>query len=112
MSKPKYLDLVPECVGDAYLMVGYPAHEMATLAFAYHGEGPAPNTWKWWLAADDGDQFEFAGQPDLDDMPVDDLILIRRARDGLRELIPEAWREEAMRYEPWRRPPSSVPKTS
>jgi len=100
MSKPKYEDLAPESVGDAYLMIGYPAHEMATIAFAYQGPAREPGIWKWWLSADDGDQFEFAGQPDLNEMPIDDLILLRRVRDGLLEHIPSEWRETASRYTP------------
>ncbi len=110
MAKTKYADVEPHDVGDAYLLIGYPAHEMATVAFAYHGPTHQdPRRWMWWLCADDGDQFEFAGQPDLDDMPADDVILIRRVRDGLRERIPEEWRETAIRYEPFLLQPAPEP---
>lgn len=95
-----YEDIKPKDVGDSYLLVGYPAHEMATLAFAYLAPVPGANQniVKWTLAADDGDQFEFWSQEAMDDIPCDEVRLLRRVRDGIGNYIPVEFKDAALRY--------------
>jgi len=92
MAKPNYDSIAPKSVGDAYLLVGYPKHDMATLAFAiWDGE--------WSLAVAENEYFWFSNQRALDLIPADDVLLLRRVHEGLRQLIPSEWRESALRYE-------------
>ena len=98
MAEGKQFEL-PKDVGDCYLLIGYPFHECATLAFAYQGQGDTHYKWKWWVCADDGDQYPFSSvQEAYEETSADEIRLVRRVREGLADFIPEEFKKEALRY--------------
>lgn len=85
----------PHDVGDCYLLVDYQlCGDDHTLAFALHMDDPHDSgRFVWALIADDGDIYLWD-----DVIPAEEIIMIRRVREGLDELIPEQYRESALRY--------------
>lgn len=78
----------PHDVGDCYLLVDDRFYGKATLAFALYIDHPEDSErFAWALIADDGDIYRWEGA-----VPAGKIVLIRRVRDGLDELIPEEYR--------------------